>query len=424
MPITEPFWDDPNTDGPYDWENFEDYLDESHNSYMSENMNMKHGYSVINEIKLALPAMAQVMGCQEQDLFILNYVFCRHMYNNEAKDHAKASYGIDGLRIQYDVPLHKGNNSVFFGFTLFECRGLDKKYIIFSTPSVSGERFYCTVMKKGDVFAIKRHFQKQQRKTNKQNPPILQDNLVDDVVTNSIGFLLNKKKIEKYNVRIRRGILLSGDPGNGKTMLCRWIQRLCDEKDITWGVVTASEIERTFSEGHGLDSLFNSYQVTFFDDIDIGYLKRDAGKGEIACAILSAMDGINQSEHVVRIFTTNETIDKMDPAFIRPGRIDRCFNIGRPTPEQRRKLIIERWDKEILEYLMQSNNLDHLINITKDFSFAELEAIKTILVTNKLMKTKKWDLKDAIEDFYQSRDSWAPNKTVSFGFSGSPKGNW
>ena len=65
MPITEPFWDDPNTDGPYDWENFEDYLDESHNSYMSENMNMKHGYSVINEIKLALPAMAQVMGCQE-----------------------------------------------------------------------------------------------------------------------------------------------------------------------------------------------------------------------------------------------------------------------------------------------------------------------------------------------------------------------
>ena len=414
--IGEDFWDDPNMDGPYDWENIEDIFGIVHQVY---GKNMKFGYSIINELQLSLPNIASVLGCDAKDLFVLNYVFCRHMYNNATKDRAISSHGIDGVHIQYDVPLHKGNNAVFVGYTLFQCRGLDKKYVIFSVPSVSGERFYCTIMKKGDVFAIKRHFQKQQRKNNKQSPPILADNLVDDVVTNSIGFLLNKRKIERYDVKIRRGILLSGEPGNGKTMLCRWIQRLCDEKDITWGVVTASEIERTFAEGHGLENLFNSFQVTFFDDIDIGYLSRSAGKGEIACAILSAMDGINQSEHVVRIFTTNEHMDKMDPAFIRPGRIDRCFNIGHPTAEQRRKLIEERWDREIFDYLKSSNNLERLIDITKEFSFAELEAIKTIMVTNKLMKTNKWDLDDAIDDFYRSRDSWAPNKTVSFGFHSS-----
>ena len=160
---TDPLWDNPQTDGPYDWENYEDFLGPEHNVYMSD-LNMKYGYSVANEIKSCLPFMAQALNCKEEDLFILNFVFCRHMFNNNTKDHAIKSYGIDGLKIQYDIPLHKGNNGVFLGFTLFKCRNLEKNYIVFSTPSVSGERFYCTVIKKGDVFAVKRHFQKQQRK--------------------------------------------------------------------------------------------------------------------------------------------------------------------------------------------------------------------------------------------------------------------
>ena len=408
--------DDPRFDGPSNWENFEDCIDLEHYDI---NMNKPFGYSVINEIKDSTPLIAEKLNCKEEDLLFLNFVFNRHMFHSDTKDQALGAYGLNGIKFQYDMGLHKGTTPLFIGFVLYKCRGLDINYVVLSLASVAGERFYCTVCQKGKMFALKRHFQRQQRKTNNQKPPILDNNLVEDVVRNSVGFLLNKKRIEKYNVRIRRGILLSGEPGNGKTMLCRWIQRLCDERDITWGVVTASEIERTFAEGHGLDSLFNSYQVTFFDDIDIGYLKRDAGKGEIACAILSAMDGINQSEHVVRVFTTNETMDKMDPAFIRPGRIDRCFNIGLPKAEHRKQLICERWDGEILDYLQNNNLVDELVERTEKFSFAELEAIKTILVTNKLMKLDAWDLEAAMEDFYMSRDSWAPNKTVSLGFGSS-----
>lgn len=409
--------DNPRHDGEDNWINFD--FDIS-NEELQQSMNMNNkpfGYSIINEIKESLPEIANKLNCDPNNLFILNYVFNRHMFNHKTKDVALESYGLNGIKMQFDVGLHKAQSPLFVGFVVYQCRDLDIKYVVLTLPTISGERFYCTVVENGKMFALKRHFQRQQRKTNDQKPPILEDKLIDDVVRNSIGFLLNKKRIEKYNVKIRRGILLSGEPGNGKTMLCRWIQRLCDEKDITWGVITASEIERAFGEGQGLENLFNSYQVTFFDDIDIAYLKRDAGKGEIACAILTAMDGINQSAHIVRIFTTNETIGNMDPAFVRPGRIDRCFHIGLPKAEHRRRLILERWNGEVLNYLQENNLVEDLIAQTENFSFAELEAIKTILVTNKLMKSDVWDLKDAMEDFYMSRDSWAPNKTVSLGFT-------
>ena len=412
--------DHPAHDVPANWENFEDI--DSSVEELAQTMNMKpFGYTVVNEIKDSLPHIAKELGCVAEDLFVLNYVFNRHMFDNKTKDRALTSHGINGVKLQYDMGLHKGQIPLFVGFVIYQAREGELKYAVLAIPSISGERYYCTVCEKGKIFLLKRHFQRQQRKTNSQQPPILEEKLIDDVVRNSVGFLLNKKKIEKYNVRIRRGILLSGEPGNGKTMLCRWIQRLCDEKDISWGVITASEIERAFGEGHGLESLFNSYQVTFFDDIDVSYLKRDAGKAEIACAILTAMDGINQSEHIVRIFTTNETLNTMDPAFVRPGRIDRCFHIGLPTEEHRRRLITERWTGEVLNYLNSNKLVETLVKDTNNFSFAELEAIKTILVTNKLMKSDQWDLEEAMDDFYMSRDSWAPNKTVSLGFGGQTK---
>ena len=54
------------------------------------------------------------------------------------------------------------------------------------------------------------------------------------------------------------------------------------------------------------------------------------------------MDGIRREENVVRIFTTNEPVGEIDPAFTRPGRIDVRITIGLPTPDLRRTLV-KRW---------------------------------------------------------------------------------
>ena len=243
--------------------------------------------------------------------------------------------------------------------------------------------------------------------------PLLPPGVLDDVVKNTIGFLKNSKKIEKYGVKIKRGIILDGPPGNGKTMICRYIQKLCSQNSIRWGVVTSADIDKAYHD-RNLSDLFQSYTVTFFDDIDVAYMDRTRGNGKMACSLLTAMDGITESEHLVRIFTTNESVESLDPVFTRPGRIDRCITISKPSAELRRRLVLEVWPKEISENI----DVDFTVEQSNDFSFAELEAIRTFLVTNKVLGDGTWDVDRAFEEF----DERKKEDAKSIGLMGANSG--
>lgn len=275
------------------------------------------------------------------------------------------------------------------------------------------------VIPKKSIFKYVRYTRRVSNLISKEKPPILNEGLLDNIVNNTVGFLLKKNDIAKYGVKVRRGVVLSGSPGNGKTMLCRWIQKLCKDYNIDQGTVTGGEIERAFAEGHNLDYLFTRHTVTFFDDIDINYLHRKTGDGRISCAILAAMDGVNQTNHLIRIFTTNEELADMDDAFKRPGRIDRCYTFLPPCENLRRRLVTERWSPEILDYLNttvkhKKTLVDVLVERTDRFSFAEMEAIKSLMVTNLLMGTKEWDLEKAFEEFEEGKDTFGSKKGVGF----------
>jgi len=391
--------------------------------------NDRHSFGALNELKRDLPKLAEALSTEDRPVKVEDLVVHRswkfhrqYMSNNEFRDTAITKFGIGEIPFLQVDPLHSPNDSrhdyVGDGYVVYETRGERKiRYIGAHIPYGNNYNLDVHVFVKGDVYFYVRHTARMNQKCADKLPPILEKNLLQEIIDNTVGFLLRRKQIEKYGVKIRRGILLSGEAGNGKTMACRWIQKICTENGIEWGTINAAQIERTFAEGHGLDDLFNQHTVTFYDDIDIEYLNRKHGSGKLACSILTAMDGFTQTDHIIRIFTTNETLNDMDEAFVRPGRIDRSFIIRQPNSDLRRKLVLERWPKEILDYLADEK-FEELILRSEGFSFAELECIRSLLVANKLIGGHGWDLYRAFEDYYNGRETLIEGKNkTSLGFN-------
>lgn len=369
----------------------------------------KYDFGIYSELEKVLPHAAKLLGVGKDDLEVLqeHAVPRSYMRNQKYCDRAVKAIGLLDIPFISLAPLHKATWwGPGDGLILYEGRyNPSIQYLVYKTTASSGAAVKYFIVQKSMVYGFIRHAHSQCKLASTKHPPILEDGLLESILNCSMGFLMRKKEIEKYGVKIRRGLILNGIPGNGKTMVCRWIQKCCIDAGIDYGTVTASEIDKNFHEGVSLDSLFSQYTVTFFDDIDIGYLSRKRGNGKMACAILTAMDGMNQEGHVIRVFTTNEELNDLDDAFIRPGRIDHCFTLGPPDAMLRKRLVLEVWPEEIVDYLV-SSNLDEFIEKTEGFSFAEVEAVRTFLVTNKLFGDEgEWNLEKALEDYHESRQS-------------------
>src|SRR5205823_3744217 len=203
-------------------------------------------------------------------------------------------------------------------------------------------------------------------------PPILPADQLDVLWKNTLGYLepANLRKIKQYGGRAKRGVLLTGSPGNGKTMACRWIWEECRQRGWEWKLVTP-DAYRMARANDSIDQLFNVQNrgIIFFDDMDLALRDRETvHETEDQAVFLSAMDGITISEGVVFVFTTNCSLELIDRAFKRPGRIDLVLNFKAPEADLRRRLV-ERWHEDIRGSL----DFDEAVASTEGYSFAEIE---------------------------------------------------
>lgn len=354
-----------------------------------------------------LPRAAKMLNCDIEDLYVIDqtsfgyrYMYTRYR-DNPVKDEAEGV--VEDCPIVHLSRAHGAQPTIGYGLTLYSAHGnKELKYVRYhnkrqSTTWDENETYY--ILKKGTIFRLKRHMARMMQKVSSTNePPILAPGILEDVINSTVGFIRNQKIMKKYKVKINRGILLDGSPGNGKTMLCRYLERLCNDFRITFGTVSSSEIDEAYKK-NSLSTLMSSYQVTIFDDIDIGYLNRRSGDGKMACSLLTAMDGMSKnSDFLVRIFTTNEHIDALDEAFTRPGRIDRCIRLNKPNRSLRYQLI-QKWPEEILSAI----NSEELATRSRGFSFADLEAIKCFLVSEFLFGCKTWNIDKALGVFNERK---------------------
>jgi len=145
-----------------------------------------------------------------------------------------------------------------------------------------------------------------------------------------------------------RGVLMFGPPGTGKTMLAKAVAHHTSASFIR--MVGSEFVQKYLGEGPRMvRDVFrlakeNAPSIVFIDEVDSIATKRfDAQTGadrevqRILIELLNQMDGFDQTETVKVIMATNRW-DTLDPALLRPGRLDRKIEF--PNPDRRTKRLI------------------------------------------------------------------------------------
>ena len=256
------------------------------------------------------------------------------------------------------------------------------------------------------------------RKSAPDNPPpVLPNSLLATLRRNTIGYLGrdNLKRIRDLGGRPRRGLLLSGPPGNGKTSACRWVWQECHRLRYEYRIVTPDMYRAARASCNPVQAVKELFDVTrrgvvFFDDMDVALRDRTLSPGQTTRPCSSGPGRDRDPEGVVYVFTTNCPINQIDPAFKRPGRIDLVLQFDPPTPVLRRELI-ERWHTEILAGI----DVDRAVSDTGGWSFAEIEELKNLLILLQ-MDTGTWDWDAAVAQYEENRNDLAVERKRTAGF--------
>ncbi|MEM0266011.1 MAG: CDC48 family AAA ATPase, partial [Archaeoglobaceae archaeon] len=182
------------------------------------------------------------------------------------------------------------------------------------------------------------------------------------------------------NIKPPKGILLYGPPGTGKTLLAKAV---ANESNANFISVKGPELLSKWvgeSEKHVREMFRKARQVApaiiFFDEID-SLAPRRGGIGDshvterVVSQLLTELDGLEELRDVVVIAATNRP-DLIDPALLRPGRIERHIYIPPPDKEARKEIFrIHLRGKPLSEDV----SVEELAEKTEGYSGADIEAV-------------------------------------------------
>ena len=194
-----------------------------------------------------------------------------------------------------------------------------------------------------------------------------------------VDFLKNKDKYKSLGARVPRGVLLSGQPGTGKTLLARAI---AGEADVPFFAASGSDFSGIIV-GLGVAKIKEIFEmakrnapcILFIDEIDaIGQRRsthsyNDQDREQTLNQLLIEMDGFANDTGIIVIGATNRA-DMLDPALLRPGRFDRQVYIELPDMAGRRE-ILDLYAKRVK--IGDNVNIQDIARGTTGFSGADLE---------------------------------------------------
>nr|ODO02223.1 26S protease regulatory subunit 4 [Cryptococcus depauperatus CBS 7855] len=239
--------------------------------------------------------------------------------------------------------------------------------------------------------------------------------------------LTHPELYEEMGIRPPKGVILYGVPGTGKTLLAKAV---ANQTSATFLRIVGSElIQKYLGDGPKLvRELFrvaeeNSPSIVFIDEIDaIGTKRYDStssGEREIQrtmLELLNQLDGFDTRGDVKVIMATNR-IESLDPALIRPGRIDR--KIGKhyqiedhfPLPDTKTKRHIFKLHTSRMS-LADDVDLEELVMTKDELSGADIKAVCTeaglLALRERRMRVTKVDFTSAREKILYGKDENTP----------------
>jgi transitional endoplasmic reticulum ATPase len=211
------------------------------------------------------------------------------------------------------------------------------------------------------------------------------------------------EKFEKFGMSPSKGVLFYGPPGCGKTLLAKAIANECQANFISikgpelltmWFGESEANVREIFDKARQ-----SAPCVLFFDELDSIAVQRGSSNGDAGGAgdrvlnqMLTEMDGMNSKKTVFIIGATNRP-DIIDPALLRPGRLDQLIYIPLPDDGSRKAIFKAALRKSPVA---PDVDIDLLAKVTQGFSGADITEI--------CQRACKYAIRESIErDLERSR---------------------
>jgi len=208
--------------------------------------------------------------------------------------------------------------------------------------------------------------------------------------------LKHPELFEEIGIEPPKGVLLYGPPGCGKTLLAKAVAA---ESNATFIAIVGSELVQKFI-GEGARIVRELFElarkkapsIVFIDEVDAIAAKRidigTSGEREVQrtlMQLLAEIDGFKPLDRVKIIAATNR-IDVLDPAILRPGRLDRIIEV--PLPDFKGRIEIFKIHTRRMK-LAGDVDFEKLAELTKGFTGAEIKAVVTEAGYNAIRSNRK-----------------------------------
>lgn len=222
-----------------------------------------------------------------------------------------------------------------------------------------------------------------------------------------VDFLKDPVRYTSLGARIPKGVILTGAPGTGKTLLAKAV---AGEANVPFFSISGSDFVEMFV-GVGASRVRDMFEeakknapcIIFIDEIDAVARRRGTGMGgghdereQTLNQMLVEMDGFGVNEGIIVMAATNR-IDILDPAILRPGRFDRKIVVGRPDVQGRLEILQVHAAKKPLG---DDVDLEKLARTSAGFTGADLENVLNEAAIGAARKMSKYITNADVEEAF------------------------